>query len=194
VLTISHLRYCWITNHIRMHTDWWMEFFSWSERKQKEWNFILAQLDTDIDCYNPNWDIRKNLIERSHRSDDEEFLIPFWEDMKTTEQFMIQAQEYWDYWNKLRSHSWKWMDGKTPKEKLITLGIHQADRILNFEVLHLDSNFYRLQQHLEYFLFQKLLRSTTIEMLNSDRKIWLSLLTKYSHLRSYAQNVFTYYL
>lgn len=71
----------------------------------EEWNKLLMELDAKIDCYNPNWDIRKNLIERSHRSDDEEFLIPFGESMKTKMQFMIQAQEYSDYWNKLRSHS-----------------------------------------------------------------------------------------
>ena len=69
VLVLSHLRYCWITCFINMHTDWWAEFFSNSEKKQWEWNDVLKELDSDIDCYNPNWDIRKNLIERSHRSD-----------------------------------------------------------------------------------------------------------------------------
>jgi hypothetical protein len=61
------------------------------------------------------------LIERSHRSDDEEFLIPFGASMKTKEQFMIQAQEYNDYRNTLRPHSGNEMNGKTPKEKLISL-------------------------------------------------------------------------
>jgi len=82
-----------------------VEFFSGSKKKQQEWNDILSCLDANIDCYNPNWDIRKNVIERSHRSDDEEFLIPFGEAMKTKEQFMLQAQEYNDYWNKKRCHS-----------------------------------------------------------------------------------------
>jgi len=196
VFTISHLRYCWITNHIRIHTDWGSEFFSWSERKQVDWNSVLKELDADIDCYNPDWDIRKNLIERSHRSDDEEFLIPFWETMKTKEQFMIQAQEYSDYWNKLRSHSWKWMNGKTPREKLLSLWIHQADRILNFEVLHLDSNFYNLQQHLQFFLLQrdfKILKQKS--SWKEDRKWHLDLITKYPNqiLKDYAQNVLTYY-
>lgn len=104
-----------------MHTDGGSEFFSGSERKQREWNDILGELDADIDCYNPNWDVRKNLIERSHRSDDEEFLIPFGATMKTRKQFMAQSQEYSDYWNTLRSHSGKGMDGRTPKEKLRTL-------------------------------------------------------------------------
>ena len=88
-----------------MHTDGGSEFFSNSNKKKKQWNDVLKELNTDIDCYNPNWDIRKNLIERSHRSDDEEFLIPFGFEMKTKKQFMLRAQEYNDYWNKSRLHS-----------------------------------------------------------------------------------------
>jgi hypothetical protein len=66
-----------VRGHISLHTDGGAEFFSGSLKKQDEWNIILTQLDAEIDCYDPHWDIRKNLIERSHRSDDEEFLIPF---------------------------------------------------------------------------------------------------------------------
>jgi len=193
VLVLSHLRYNWVSNYIHMHTDWWMEFFSWSERKQKEWNDILKELNADIDCYNPNWDIRKNLIERSHRSDDEEFLIAFGTDMKTKNQFMSKAQEYNDYRNKSRIHSWKWMKNMTPKQKLIKLWFHNADRILDFKVLYLDSYFYELQRHLEYFYFGRDLRKTNLEKLKIDRKTSIDLVTKYEHLKVYAQNVLTYY-
>jgi uncharacterized damage-inducible protein DinB len=62
----------------------------------------LKELEANIDCYNPNWDIRKNLIERSHRSDDEELLIPFGHEFKTLENFMVHGQEYNDYRNKKR--------------------------------------------------------------------------------------------
>lgn len=192
VFVLSHLRYHGISRHIRIHTDGGSEFFSGSERKQKEWNDLLGELDADIDCYNPNWDIRKNLIERSHRSDDEEFLIPFGASMKTKERFMSQAEEYSDYWNTLRAHSGKGMDGKTPKEKLEALWIHTAAKVLDFKVLHLDDSFHILQEHLEYFQFQRLLRSIPKERFSSDRKVSLDLLTRYSHMRSYAQNVLTY--
>jgi hypothetical protein len=194
VLVLSHLRYHGIIWYIHMHTDWWAEFFSNSDVKNKKWNHILKELDTDIDCYNPNWDIRKNLIERSHRSDDDEFLIPFGADMKTKKQFMLQAQEYNDYRNKSRVHSWKWMNWKTPKEKLLALWIHNAEKILDFKVLYLDSYFYQLQQHLEYFYFQRDLKMTPLQKLKIDRKISIDLATKYPHLKLYAQNVLTYYL
>ena len=99
IYVISHLRYHSIRCHIRLHTDGGVEFFSGSEKKMREWNKLLIELDAEIDCYNPNWDIKKNLIERSHRSDDEEFLIPFGDVMTTKKKFMLQAQEYSDYWN-----------------------------------------------------------------------------------------------
>lgn len=208
VLVISHLRYCgvataeWWWHHIRLHTDWWAEFFSGSEKKQKEWNDLLSLLDASIDCYNPNWDIRKNVIERSHRSDDEEFLIPFGESMKTKEQFMIQAQEYSDYWNMKRPHSWHGMDGRTPEEQLIKRGLPttQVKRILQFKVLHLDESFSLLQEHIEYFYLQRDLRNLTDTTKNplwrEDRKGIIDCITKYPEkiLQDYAQNVLTYYL
>jgi len=135
VLVLSHLRYNWITGYIHMHTDWWAEFFSNSDTKKEK----------DIDCYNPNWDIRKNLIERSHRSDDEEFLIPFGDIMTTKDKFMSHAQN---------------MKNMTPKQKLLDLWIHNADKILD---------------------------------LKTDRKTSIDLVTKYPHLKIYAQNVLTYY-
>ena len=194
VLVLSHLRYHWITWFIYIHTDWWAEFFSGSDRKQKEWNDVLKQLNANIDCYNPNFDIRKNLIERSHRSDDEEFLITFGDIMTTKEKFMYQAQNYNDYRNKSRLHSWKGMNNMTPRQKLLSLGIHNADKILDFKVLYLDSYFYQLQRHLEYFYFQRDLKYTPLDKLKNDRKTFIDLITKFYHLKFYAQNVLTYYL
>jgi hypothetical protein len=193
VLVLSHLRYHWIKWKIRMHTDWGVEFFSNSIKKQWEWNSILEQLDSNIDCYNPNWDIKKNLIERSHRSDDEEFLIPFGHEFKMKENFMTHAQEYNDYRNSSRSHSGQWMDWKTPKEKLLALWIHNAEKILRFKVLNLDSYFYTLQNHLDFFFFQRDLKLTPLQKLKTDRKTSIDLVTKYHFLESYAQNVLTYY-
>ena len=192
VLVLSHLRYYWVTWFIKMHTDWGSEFFSGSDRKEKEWNLVLKELDSNIDCYNPNWDINKNLIERSHRSDDDEFLIPFG-DVTTLKKFMTHWQEYNDYRNKDRAHSWHWMDWKTPKEKLLADWFYQAEKILDFKVLYLDSYFYQLQEHLEYFYFKRDLKKTPLQKLKTDRKTSIDLVTKYSHLKLYAQNVLTYY-
>ena len=207
IFVLTHIRSCGILTTeqggftIHLHTDGWSEFFSWSDHKQQEWNDILSLLDADIDCYNPNWDIRKNLIERSHRSDDEEFLIPFGVNWKTKEDFMIQATEYSDYWNNKRTHSWHGMDGRTPREQLIKrwLPVWQVQRLLNFPVLHLDESFSLLQENFQYFRIQQEFRSFTDATENplwrEDRKGIIDLITRYpeKNLRDYAQNVLTYY-
>ncbi len=194
VLVLSHLRSCWVTWEIRMHTDWWAEFFSNSDTKKDEWNDVLKELEANIDCYNLNWDIKKNLIERSHKSDDEEFLIPFGEDFKTLKDFISHWQEYNDFRNKKRGHSGHSMNWRTPLQKLKDDWFHQAEKILDFKVLYLDSHFYSLQNHLEYFYFQRDLKSTPLERLKNDKKVWIDLITKYQNLKFYAQNVLTYYL
>jgi hypothetical protein len=193
VYVLSHLRYNWVKWHIHMHTDWWSEFFSNSRRKEALWNNLLQELDADIDCYEPTWDIRKNLIERSHRSDDEEFLIAFGEDFKTKDDFMIKAQAYNDYRNKSRIHSWKGINWRTPLQKIIDCWFYNASKILDFRVLYLDSYFYPLQKHLEYFYFQNALQSTPLQKLKTDKKYSVDLVIKYPHLQSYAQNVLNYY-
>jgi len=204
IFVLSHIRFCGILtteqwwHMIRIHTDWWVEFFRGSEKKQKEWNDILTLFDADIDCYNPNWDIRKNLIERSHRSDDEEFLIPFGATWKTKDNFMLQAREYSEYWNTKRSHSWHGMEWRTPKEQLEKrwLPKWQVSRILDFPVLHLDESFYLLQEHFQYYRIQQELRNVTKNPLwREDRKGIIDFITQYpeKYLQVYAQNVLTYY-
>lgn len=185
---ISHIRSCGILateqwwHTIRIHTDGWVEFFSWSEKKQQEWNELLNLLDAEIDCYNPNWDIRKNVIERSHRSDDEELLIPFGDTWKTKEDFMIQAREYSEYWNIQRSHSWHGMDWRTPREQLEKRGLPkwQVQRILDFPVLQLDESFHLLEEHFRYFQIQKTLKTITKNPLwREDRKRIIDFITQY---------------
>lgn len=207
VFVLTHIRSCGILtieqgwHRIRMHTDWGVEFFSGSERKQAEWNAILDIFDAEIDCYNPNWDIRKNLIERSHRSDDEEFLIPFGANWKTKEDFMLQATEYSDYWNNKRSHSGHGMEGRTPREQLIKrwLPIWQVQRLLDFPVLHLDESFSLLTEHFRYYQIQQKFKDLTDTIKNplwrEDWKGIIDFITRYPEqdLQDYAQNVLTYY-
>ena len=59
--------------------------------------------------------------------------------------------------------------------------------------MYLDSYFYSLQRHLEYFYFQRDLNSTPLERFKKDKKISIDLVTKYEHLKFYAQNVLTHY-
>ncbi len=73
---IMVIRSIWYNFPITVFFDWWAEFVSNSDKKLLHWNSILASLDVYCELYNWPKDSRKNLFERSHRIDNEEFLIP----------------------------------------------------------------------------------------------------------------------
>jgi hypothetical protein len=55
--------------------DGGVEFCSASEKKLASWQKRLSPLNVELYQYEGPKDPRKNLIERSHRTDDEEFYI-----------------------------------------------------------------------------------------------------------------------
>ena len=130
-------------------TDNGSEFYWWSERKEKEWNALLNIMNAEIYSYEPWFDIRKNLIERSHKTDDEEFFIPRWEYINSKKDFLIEACWYSYYYNNTRSHSWVWMNDMTPIEKLKSCWIHNADRLLEFPTMILEENFSEIMKATE---------------------------------------------
>ena len=90
------------------------EFCSGSERKEMDWNRIVLTMNARIYSYEPRFDIRKNLIERSHLSDDEELYISRGVFMKTKKDFTREVTDYAWYWNTKRPHSGIGMADKTP--------------------------------------------------------------------------------
>lgn len=84
-----------------------VEFCSGSPLKLSNWNSLLGILNAKAYAYNPYWDVRKNLIERSHRIDDDEWLIPRGEYMTDEASFLKEATNYWYYLNFERPHSGK---------------------------------------------------------------------------------------
>jgi hypothetical protein len=52
------------------------EFCGGSKAKLAIWNKLLQTINVKAYQYDGPKDVRKNLIERSHRSDDEEFYAP----------------------------------------------------------------------------------------------------------------------
>ena len=72
------IRSIWYDFPITVFFDWWAEFVSNSDKKLLHWNSILASLNIFCELYNWPKDSRKNLFERSHRIDNEEFLVSRW--------------------------------------------------------------------------------------------------------------------
>lgn len=172
-----------------------VEFCSGSPRKALDWNNTLKPLNAAIYPYNPYWDIRKNLIERSHRTDDEEFFIPRGEFIRSEDDFLREAQSYGHYWNTNRSHSGVGMDGRTPLEVVKQSGLFGADCLTQIPILILDRHIKTLQQCVEPLLFTAEIRATEEKKQQNilDMKTLYDLKSKYFFTED-AQNVLTYYL
>jgi hypothetical protein len=126
----------------------YVEFCGGSKQTEHAWNGDLGLLHAGIYSYNPTFDIMKNLIERSHRSDDEEWLIPHGPSMGTKELFLHRASDYQYYWNFERVHSGIGMHGRTPFEVLQQSGITGAGALMEFPVLILDDCVLQLQRYI----------------------------------------------
>jgi hypothetical protein len=140
LFVIQYVRSCFVgyTPSMSIGFDNGMEFCGGSKRKEDEWNKLLSCVNAAIYSYEPRFDIRKNLIERSHLSDDEELYIPRGIFMKTKEIFLKEVTQYQHYWNFGRPHSGIGMDNHTPFEILKQSGILGVEKLLLFPVLILD--------------------------------------------------------
>jgi hypothetical protein len=182
-------------------TDNGSEFFSGSERKRGEWNQALNVLNAEIYSYNPGFDVRKNLIERSHKTDDEEFFIPRGMFISDRQSFLREAQSYSDYFNGIRSHSGIGMNDRTPWEKLKSCGIHTADNFLRFPVVILEDVIGKMKEATEIIRLLSFLKNQKRKRktLLSDQRFLADLRVRFPRFFSQdfflnAQNVLTEYL
>lgn len=77
-------------------------------------------------------------VERSHRTDDEEFYIPFLERISTEEEFLRYAQRWQFHYDVHRLHFGAGMDGLSPLGKLRALGLELPEEFAAFPVVVLD--------------------------------------------------------
>ncbi len=77
-------------------------------------------------------------MERSHRTDDEEFYLPCLGKVRDTEGFLRLAQRWQWYYNVERPHFGVGMEGKPPMQKLRELGLDLPDEFAAFPVVLLD--------------------------------------------------------
>ncbi|KKQ54091.1 MAG: Integrase catalytic region [Candidatus Falkowbacteria bacterium GW2011_GWC2_38_22] len=141
-LVVFWLRSHGISTKINVQFDGGSEFCSMSKIKTKKWNEQFRQYNAHVyDHGGCKW--KQNLVERTHRTDDEEFYCPVGEKINTKSIFIIEGQKWIIYYNN-RSNDGIGMNGLSPIEKLKTLGIMNAESICRFPCIILD-NFY---QHL----------------------------------------------
>lgn len=168
--TILWLRAHGIYTHINVLFDGGAEFCSASERKLSAWQTFFSLYGVTVDQTRGD-KVKQNNIERSHRSDDEEFYCPRGYYIKNKTDFLIEAQHWNIYWNSERTHSG--IDDMTPCEKLTSLGYTNAQAIGNFPTFVLEDI------HQELYKLPEVMKSLMKK--SSDNGVRLS------------QNVLTYY-
>ena len=181
---------------IEIWVDNGSEFYSGSTSKKAEWNKLLKPLNAKTDSYNPNHDVRKNLIERSHKTDDEEFYIPRGNLIKNAKDFIVEADWYVKYFNGTRSHSGKNMKGMTPLEKLKACGIYNANVVLEFPTMILEKHIKDIKKTNEIIRLNAILEEYKIKYktIHFDQKTITKIKNQFVHLSESAHNVLTQYL
>ncbi len=157
---LSFLKYTlnWIRSHgiftkINIQVDRGGEFYSGSKRKQITWNEELKIYNAYVyDTEGAKY--KQNLVERSHRTDDEEFYCPRGNKINTKSEFMTEAQ-FWIIYYNTRSHTGVKMNGLSPLEKLEKIGIINAKKIINFPCIILDDLFYQFQTFFDINIGEK---------------------------------------
>jgi len=173
------------------------EFCSGSKRKEDEFNNLLKLVNAEIYTYNPNFDIRKNLIERSHRSDDEEFFVPCGHKMTNKKEFLDEARKYLFYWNAKRPHSGKGMNNQTPYEKMAKSKIFGIEKLLDFPTILLDDFINPIRKSQGIIECENILKENA-HLYEDRNKNMKKIHDIEDYLRyvigvEYAQNVLTYY-
>lgn len=139
-LVMLWLRKHSIEGEVTWQTDWGEEFGGSNPAKlamlqEKHFQPLgakLARIPLGRKGYNGR-------VERSHRSDDEEFYLPFLLRIKDTQDLLDKAAGWVSFYNLVRPHYGKGMEGKPPFAKLRELGYDLPEGFALFPPLLLDT-------------------------------------------------------
>jgi len=137
---MSWLRSWSIVNQVHWQEDWGQEFGGddfnklnlLNEKYYKPFDAVLNRAPKGRKGY-------QGRVERSHRTDDEEFYLPIIPKVNSTEEFINYAKLWQYYYNLKRYHFGYKMDGKTPLERLNEYGFNFSDTFSMFPILILDN-------------------------------------------------------
>ena len=194
---LCYIRFTWNNweTKIIIGFDNGTEFCSSSEDKLEEWNKIMKPLNASGYQYNPHFDIRKNLIERSHLVDDSHFLVPRGLLLTDKRSFIEETTNFFTYYNFDHGSSGVAMEERTPYEVLSSTNLPHPEQLMQFPVMILEDNIDTIRQTVDSFLYQAELKQQEQklgESLNQKQIIRTS--TKYRFFSENAQKVLTQYL
>lgn len=196
LFVLCYIRFTWNNweTNIVVGFDNGLEFCRGSEEKLANWNKILEPLNASGYQYNPHFDIRKNLIERSHRVDDSHFLVPRGLLLTDKRSFLEETTNFFTYYNFDHGNSGVGMDDKTPYEVLSSTNIRNPERLVQFPVMILEDNIDTIRQTVDSLLFQAELKQQEQKLGNPlNQKQIIRTSTKYRFFDDFAQKVLTQY-
>ncbi len=141
ILTIAtFLRANGIDYHMKFQGDNWPADFCWgSKRKEEEWNKVLKNINCSFISI-PAWKkYLQGIVERSHRTDDEELYRPYLGRIKDMNSFLYHSSKYIHTYNCYRPSFGIWMNWLSPLEKLEKTNILHPTKFNEFPVFILES-------------------------------------------------------
>ncbi len=127
-----------ITTDLHLQGDNGSEWCRGSKTKEAWLNAQLHPLQASFRSIPAGKKYLQGIVERSHRTDDEEFYRPHLEKCTQKAVYLRKAQQWQDTYNALRPSEGKGMGGMTPLQKLEECGILHAESVLHFPVVILD--------------------------------------------------------
>lgn len=140
VLLILWLRKWRITELLHWQTDWGEEFGGSNPKKIKELNDkYYLPLNARLNRIPKGKKEYNGRVERSHRTDDEEFYLPFILSIKNEKDFLSKVQGWQYIYNVKRAHFGEKMNGRTPLQKLKECGYYWFnEEFAMFPIVMLD--------------------------------------------------------
>ena len=139
ILVLMWLRAFGVEGEVELQTDWGEEFGGDNpERVRQLSEQFLEPLGGKLCRYPKGRKQYNGRVERSHRTDDEEFYAPCLQSIPDVESFLKLSQR-WEYvYNVVRPHQGKGMEGQPPLTVLKRLGYDGDERIALFPTILLD--------------------------------------------------------
>jgi len=140
ILVLMWLRAFDITTPVTFQTDWGEEFGGDNPARVAALSQrFLHPLGGDLQRYPKGRKQYNGRVERSHRSDDEEFYRPYLLQAQTLDQFLALSQRWVYFYNVLRPHFGAGMDKQPPLAVLENLGYTHDHSIALFPPILLDT-------------------------------------------------------
>ena len=139
LMVIAWLRAHNLKAELVFTVDWGEEFGGKSRQKITDLRKLLKPLGATIHQNHKGQSQENGFVERSHRTDDEEFYIPRLQTIKNNNQFFLEALNWQWYYNTKRSHTGEGMNDCTPYQKLQKQYYWIPKDICAFPPLLLDS-------------------------------------------------------